>query len=284
MTPRRWTRNIRAWAYRYLVLRDGEQCAICQATPTTPNRSSTTQNENHSRTTPVVSSTTQNTIPTTQSKNNPRTSPIVSSTAQRQLAPRTNRPSKTSSTTRNANYLRATPIVSSTTQNTLDIDHIDGDPKNDNPDNLRLLCRRCNVATSNKSNPRKSYSSDLCVCVRERKEGKPGTRIARDDVDYRRASPEMQANLIYEDTFRRWLLATISAQGFYYRTAAINEGAELIGCSPATTGRYLAKLTSRSGPIAETKDALGHTVLMLKPHLQTPRPKRSQRRKAPHEP
>jgi len=56
---------------------------------------------------------------------------------------------------------------SSTTQNTLDIDHIDGNPSNNHPDNLRLLCRQCNVATSNRSNPRKGDSSDLCVCERE---------------------------------------------------------------------------------------------------------------------
>ena len=35
MSPRRWTPNIRIWAYRYLALRDGEQCAICHALPTT---------------------------------------------------------------------------------------------------------------------------------------------------------------------------------------------------------------------------------------------------------
>jgi hypothetical protein len=105
LTPRRWTVNTRAWAYRYLAVRDGEHCAICHAGPTTQNTPTT------------ADSTTQN---------------------------------------------------SSTTQNTLDIDHIDGNPKNNHPDNLLLLCRQCNVATSNRSNPRKSHSSDLCVCEREK--------------------------------------------------------------------------------------------------------------------
>ena len=94
LSPRRWGTNARAWAYRYLVLRDGEHCAICHARPTTQNTPTTPD------------STTQN---------------------------------------------------SSTTQNTLDIDHIDGDPNNNHPDNLRLLCRQCNVATSNTSNPRKRH-------------------------------------------------------------------------------------------------------------------------------
>jgi len=198
VSPRRWTRNIRAWVYLYLVARDGEQCAICHAapspqksntlrtnpvvTPTSQNRNasrahsnkvsttqnaSTAQDQNALRRTPIVSSATQTAIPTTQNKNNLRTIPIVSSTAQRPPARRTNRPLQTSSTTRNQDAPRTTPIVSSTTQNTLDIDHIDGNPENNDPDNLRLLCRRCNVATSNRSNPRRSHSSDLCVYVCE---------------------------------------------------------------------------------------------------------------------
>jgi hypothetical protein len=253
MTPRRWTRNTRAWVYGYLALRDGEQCAICHAIPTTTNN-------NRLRTNSLVS-------PTAQNHNISRTNPNRVSTA------------RNVSTTRNQDVPRTNSLVSSTTQNTLDIDHIDGNPKNNNPDNLRLLCRRCNVATSNKSNPRKSHSSDLCVCVRERKKrgGRPTTRTARDDADYREASPEMQANLTYEATFRSWIMATITTHGFYDRITATNEGAELVGCSPATTARYLLKLTSPSGPLTEIRDALGYSVLILKPHLQTRRPQRSQR-------
>jgi len=228
VTPRRWSQKTRAWAYKYLALRDGEQCAICHATPTVPLTTTPTPTKSTTR----------------------------------------NHPRLTKATTRN------------NANTTLDIDHIDGNPKNDNHDNLRLLCRRCNIITPPQPRSAAARRSDLCVCERERNEGKPATRIAREDVDYREASREMQANLIYEVTFRRWLLETITTQGFYYRTAAINEGAELTGCSPQTTTRYIAKLTSRLGPITETKDALGHTVLMLKPPLQTPRPKRSQRRNA----
>ena len=205
MSPRRWATSTRAWAYRYLAVRDGEHCAICHATPTTQNTATT------------ADSTTQN---------------------------------------------------SSTTQNNLDIDHIDGNPSNNHPDNLRLLCRQCNVATSNRSNPRKRDSSDLCVCVRERKEGKPGTRIARKDANYREGSSEMQANLLYEVRFRRWLMRKVTTEGGYDRTTAIAEGAELVGCSPATTARYITKLTSPSGPLMEMDDALYHRILILKPHLQ----------------
>ena len=77
----------------------------------------------------------------------------------------------------------------------------------------------------------------------------------------------LQANTFHEVPFRMWLLQQVTGRGGYDRTAPINEGAELVGCSPTTTARYLAKLTSPSGPLVETTDALGHKVLVLKEHL-----------------
>lgn len=199
MSPRRWGTNTRAWAYRYLVLRDGETCAICHAIPTAQNP---------------------------------------------------------------------------TALNTLDIDHIDGNPNNNHPDNLRLLCRQCNVSIANQNRTPDALPS--AKRVRERSEGRPATRIAREDANYREGSPEMQANLIYEVTFRRWVMARVTKQGSYEYANAVNEGAETIGCSPLTTARYLAKLTSPAGPLTEIKDALGHRVLILKPHLQSPKEPLSQ--------
>jgi DNA-binding CsgD family transcriptional regulator len=105
---------------------------------------------------------------------------------------------------------------------------------------------------------------------RERKEGRPSTRIARKDANYREGSPEMQANLLYEVEFRRWLMRKVTTEGGYDRTTAIAEGAELVGCSPLTTARYITKLTSPSGPLTEIDDALYHRILILKPHLRNP--------------
>ena len=149
----------------------------------------------------------------------------------------------------------------------MDIDHIDGNHHNDDPDNLRLLCRSCNVALANKARSRNNSPSVLCVSVREREEGRPATRIAKEDCNYREASPEIQANSLYEVPFREWILQQVAGKGSYDRTAAINEGAELVGCSPTTTARYLTKLTSPSGPLQETQDSLGHRVLVFKEHL-----------------
>ena len=80
----------------------------------------------------------------------------------------------------------------------------------------------------------------------------------------------MQANLLYEVPFRRWLMHTVTTEGSYDRKTAIAEGAERVGCSIQTTTKYLAKLTSPAGPLTEIKDALGHRVLVLKPHLRNP--------------
>jgi len=106
------------------------------------------------------------------------------------------------------------------------------------------------------------------VCAREKKGGRSSARTNGRDIDYREASPEMQVNLTCEASSRRWIITAVTANEFYYRTTAISEGAELVSCSPATTARYLTKLTSPSGPLTETVDALGHRVLVLKPHLQ----------------
>lgn len=187
--PRRYGVNTRLWVYRYLVLRDGEQCARCFETPTT--------------------------------------------------------------------------------QNKLDIDHIDGDHWNHDPDNLRLLCRSCNVALENSARP--GRSPDLAPSAqkeRERAEGKAATRVVREAVDYRQGEASMQANFLFEVDFRKWLLEKVQDKGGFPKQDAINAGAEVVGCSPSTTTKYLSKLTSSEGPLQEVRDMLGETHLVLKEHLK----------------
>jgi len=162
----------------------------------------------------------------------------------------------------------ATPFQAPTTQNALDIDHIDGSIRNNDPSNLRLLCRSCNISFRN--NGHKQHGTRVLrsvICVREREEGQPATRMVKEDCNYREASPEMQANSVFEVPFRTWVLQQVTASGHIERSTAINQGAEIVGCSPTTTSRYLGKLTSPSGPLLETRDALGYRVLVLKEHL-----------------
>jgi hypothetical protein len=189
--PRRYSINVRVWVYRYLVLRDGEKCALCGKAPATQNHSSATQ------------------------------------------------------------YL--------------EIDHLNGNPADNDPDNLRLLCKACNIAERNRSH---SYSAkNVCVQNRLRAEGNPTTRITKEAVDYSQGSSEMQANFLFETDFRRWILGLIKEQGFIRKSDAISAGAEVVGCSPATARRYLSKLTSLVGPLKEQKDMLGGLNIILKEEL-----------------
>ena len=153
-----------------------------------------------------------------------------------------------------------------TAQNTLDIDHIDGNPQNYEESNLRLLCRRCNVTLENQARVTRVPSSDQKE--REKAEGNPRTRVIREVINYRLGSQEMQANFLYELDFRNWLLGKIKELGGYPKGDAISAGAEVVGCSPTTTTKYLAKLTSSAGPLKESKDMLGDIYLELKDHLK----------------
>lgn len=184
--PRRWGINTRLWAYRFLVLRDGEQCARCFNSPTA--------------------------------------------------------------------------------QNTLDIDHIDGNPSNGSPSNLRLLCRKCNVTLENQARVTRVPPGDQKE--RERREGQPATRVIREAVNYKQGAPEMQASFLFELDFRLWVLEKINRFGGFPKGDAVNAGAEVVGCSPSTTVKYLSKLTSSEGPLQERKDMLGDIILVFKDHLK----------------
>lgn len=152
-----------------------------------------------------------------------------------------------------------------TAQNTLDIDHIDGDSWNSDPENLRLLCRGCNVALANIARKDQVELVRFSSARKERERGKPSTKLVREVVDYKRGSSEMQANLLFELQFRRWALERVKDQGGLLKKEAINAGAEIVGCSPTTTAKYLDKLTSAAGPLQEGRDLLGDTILVFKP-------------------
>ena len=143
--PRRWGSNARLWAYRYLVLRDGEHCDICTKIPTT--------------------------------------------------------------------------------RNSLDIDHKDGNKNNNDPQNLRLLCRHCNVILENKSRLHEK-GNDSPSARREREEGNPSTRLAKEAVDYKGGSVEMQASFLFELDYREWVLGQVKKGGALLKKEAIFAGAE----------------------------------------------------------
>ena len=215
--PRRFSVNTRAWIYRFLCLRDGEQCDLCFVRPTDP-----------------ISATQNAALPATQ-----------------------NGASGTFPATQNDQSRRRKII--------LEIDHIDGNFRNNSEENFRLLCKSCNVAESN----RRRSPSDLRVCVQKRRraEGNSATRVARAAVDYSKGDAAMQANNVFEVRFRNWLLAIIAGTDHLSKEDVINSGAEITGCSPSTAARYLSKLTSSAGPLREILDLTGRAVVALKPEL-----------------
>jgi len=150
----------------------------------------------------------------------------------------------------------------------LEIDHADNNPGNWDPENLHLLCKKHNLEMRGKPVAEhkrliRTYSANN-VCVRVRERGAEGTHMVRDLVDFRNASPEMKANSYYERQYREWILSIILEQGLITKVEAINSGAEAVGCSPVTTGRYLAKLTSSVGNLKESTDATGTVIITFR--------------------
>jgi len=150
----------------------------------------------------------------------------------------------------------------------LQIDHADNNPDNWDPENLHLLCQKHNLefrgkpAAEHKKAIRDYSANNERERARER--GRENTHLVKDMVDFRNASPEMKANSYYETQFREWLLTVIREQRLITKVEASNSGAEVVGCSPLTANRYLAKLTSSVGPLRESKDATGTVIISFK--------------------
>lgn len=149
----------------------------------------------------------------------------------------------------------------------LEIDHIDGNPLNDDLENFRFLCKKCNVTAYNAGRhaiPIPKNLSALDSSDRERGRDKKSrrTEIAREFLDYSSGAMEAKANALYEVPYREWLGECLRNFGFISKREAINSGAEAVGCSTQTSARYLAKLTSAVGPYEERSDALGETVIV----------------------
>jgi hypothetical protein len=150
----------------------------------------------------------------------------------------------------------------------LEIDHADGDPNNWSPSNLYLVCHQHNCwlrgmdAKKHLRTIRDYSAKNVCVCVK--KFSFPGTMKVRDLVDYKQGSPEMQANSYFEVEYREWILGEVNRLGTMRSDDAIYAGAEVVGCSPETTRRYLKKLTSVIGVIKEEKDQYGNKIIRFR--------------------
>jgi hypothetical protein len=99
---------------------------------------------------------------------------------------------------------------------------------------------------------------------REKRNQPLGTEGAKLAVDFTKGSPELQLNGLYDGPYEYWLLEYIRTHGFISAKEAVNAGAQVVGCNPITSKRYLDKLTSIAGPLMLTRDMLRHTVVVLR--------------------
>jgi len=74
----------------------------------------------------------------------------------------------------------------------------------------------------------------------------------------------MKANSMFEPVFTEWLLKNLPMT----KSEAINSGALVAGCSPATSERYLKKLTSAAGPLTEYRNGMNIATIDFKSDLK----------------
>ena len=138
------------------------------------------------------------------------------------------------------------------------IHHRNGDHNDDAEDNLCILCQTCHTL---------AHGGDLESCVWERTPSRffspsPG-------IDLSDASPELRMSARMEPVFRTWVLEMVLKHTTISLDMALNGGAEYVhqqkgSCSVTTAKRYLAKLTSPTGPLIRTIDVEGITSISLK--------------------
>ena len=112
-----------------------------------------------------------------------------------------------------------------------------------------------------------SYSAKN-VCVSECEKGIGKTAEVKELAGYRKGSPEMIANACFENQFRTWILKEVKDWSSYSTAEAMATGAEIVGCSPVTIGRYITKLVSDAGPLELSVNSMNIQVLRLKEFYQ----------------
>lgn len=170
----------------------------------------------------------------------------------------------------------------------LEIDHMDGVSTRTVMGNVRFLCKPCNVATDRarregkvapqtKVSPRSvvnSVTGEILesdrLCVSEN--ASAHARLIKEAIRAPEGSREMHANYLFEPRCIDWITSVVNAEGHMLKRDAINGSAQLTGASPATTRRYIDKLTGPLGPLAETRDQLGLLILIPKGQLQMREP------------
>ena len=122
-----------------------------------------------------------------------------------------------------------------------EIDHINGDPSDNHPDNLRGVHKSCNIRARNLQRTPSADSVDV--------------RVSKEE------SAEIEINRDAEPRYRKWLWERTGKNLPLYVQEAIYGGAEFVGISPVTARRYLGKATSPQGSyLVETVKAQNRTL------------------------
>jgi len=148
----------------------------------------------------------------------------------------------------------------------LEIHHIDENPSNQDPPNLRLLCHSCHIKVSIKGNDPKHYG----IFVEREGENLNATAKIKAAVDYQQGSPEMQANDYYELEFRNYIIARLKRTENHKieKDDAISSGAERTGASINACRNYLMKMASSEGPCYEAKLPSKTRVIRLRSEFE----------------
>ena len=247
--PSRFRGTVRRLRYRYLVLRDGERCYLCGQVPLGAEDCITYSLDiDH-----------YDEDKTNDDEANLRLCCRPCNVTKQNLLRRLGR-KKVDITGSSTGSSTCQPICSST---------LSVNPRSESGEkcssNLRAPRSEASQGQSQGVREREHVEKDASVKVSKTIDsGTPNTRIYKGVIPYGEGSPEMQANGLFEVDYRDWLLHHIADIGFVPKREAINAGAELVGCNPTTAAKYLAKLTSMVGPLAESRDSTGQVMVFAK--------------------
>ena len=113
------------------------------------------------------------------------------------------------------------------------VDHIDNNDNNNHPDNLQLLCRRCNYLKNPRLSEREPF--DMCECE------------PIQHVSFSYHTNEITINKEKEPLFRKYVEYIIDKNIEWEKEDLINSGSETVGVSIITAERYLKKMCSSTG-------------------------------------
>jgi hypothetical protein len=176
----------------------------------------------------------------------------------------------------------------------LEIDHIDGNPLNNPPDgtNWRLLCKADNleawcemggvvsvceserdvvgkqtkarIKKGKETRRQRKVETEWEERKREKRELRPATSVVKQQVSYRDGESTMRANAFLQSAWGKWLVAQLNERRFISRKEAKFSGAYITGGSPITIERYLETALSPAGPIEKFADENGEMLIRWK--------------------